>query len=54
MHAPNFFTSRQDFHVEFMKKSVINLEDSQITDIQPRIISKQEILRINRKTGAAQ
>ena len=51
MSEPNFVTSSQDFHIKFIK-NVIELKNLAKPDIQNRIISKREISRIKRKTGA--
>ena len=50
--VPNFVTSSQDFHIEFIK-SVINLKTSSRSDIQARIISKRKNSGMNRRTGVA-
>ena len=45
IHPPNFVTSSQDFHIEFVK-SLIDMKK-----VKARIISKKEILRRIGRTG---
>ena len=50
-HANNFVISSHGFHIEFIK-SVIDLKNSQRSDIQTGIISKREISGRTRRGGA--
>ena len=50
--APYFVTNSQNFHIEFLK-IVIDLKNSEISDIQAKIISKRDISGIQGRAGAA-